>query len=255
MRSVDVVFPASMCAMIPILRVSSSLNALPIVGCPAFFSPLVATASVTNPPFLNYKFLLPAVVRERLVRFRHAVHVFLLFNRPAARIGCVNQLIRQLIAHGLARALARILQQPTNRQRLPPERIHFHRNLVVRAAHAPRLHFERRLHVLHGLLEKFQRVIVRLLRHLVHGAVKHPLRRALFSIPHHRADKLLNQVVAVNRIFFLLAAADESFTWHCFSLLNSFPFPLFFTSLLLYFRFLLLRSPSLRSLCSILLAP
>src|SRR5205809_3126173 len=31
-----------------------------------------------------------------------------------------------------ARALPRILEQPANRQRLPAERIHFHRNLIVR---------------------------------------------------------------------------------------------------------------------------
>src|SRR5262249_36394645 len=144
MRSVDVVFPASMCAMIPMLRVSSSLNARPIVGCPAFFSPLVATASLTDPPIpfpelvilcpdpsgrrisASRKLrLLPAVVRERLVRFRHAVHVFLLLDGSAARIRCVHQLVGQLIDHGLARTLPRILQQPANRQRLPPERIHF----------------------------------------------------------------------------------------------------------------------------------
>src|ERR1700692_1799604 len=35
MRSVDVVFPASMCAIIPMLRVSSSLNALPMCPCSA----------------------------------------------------------------------------------------------------------------------------------------------------------------------------------------------------------------------------
>src|SRR6266478_8227549 len=126
MRSVDVVFPASMCAMIPMLRVSSSLNARPIAPCAPFFSPdRIATASLTKTP-------LPAVVRERLVRFRHAVHVFLLLHGPAARIRRVDQLIRELVHHGLASAFPRILQQPANRQRLPAERIHFHWNLVVR---------------------------------------------------------------------------------------------------------------------------
>src|SRR5437867_2765363 len=110
MRSVDVVFPASMCAMIPMLRVSSSLNTRPIAGCPAFFSPArFATASVTSCllPLISIRYRrLPAVVRERLVRFRHAVHVFLLLDGPAARIGGVDQLIRQLVGHGLARTLA-----------------------------------------------------------------------------------------------------------------------------------------------------
>src|ERR1700756_2472747 len=123
MRSVDVVFPASMCAIIPMLRVSSSLNALPIVPGTAFFSPVrVATASLTTTTYSLPALFLPTIMRERLVRFGHAVHVFLLLDRPAARIGRVNQLIRELVHHGFARAFPRILQQPANRQRLPPER-------------------------------------------------------------------------------------------------------------------------------------
>src|SRR6266851_9391597 len=219
MRSVDVVFPASMCAMIPMLRVSSSLNALPIVPETAFFSPVrVATASLTKATHS-----LPAVMRERLVRFRHAVHVFLLLHGPAARIRCVNQLIRELVHHGLARALPRILQQPANRQRLPAERIYFHRNLVVRAAHAPCLDFQQRLHVLDGLLENFQRIVVGFLCHLIHRAVKHALRRRLLAFPHHRADELLHNVAGIDRIGRLYSPENKSFAWHCsLSLLQTF---------------------------------
>src|SRR5256885_6584840 len=56
---------------------------------------------------------------------------------------CALPVFRELVYHGLARALPRILQQPANRQRLPAERVYFHRNLVVRATHAPRLYFQR----------------------------------------------------------------------------------------------------------------
>src|SRR6266705_437743 len=137
MRSVDVVFPASICAMIPMLRVSSSWKALPMVPETALLSPArVATASLTSIPHPS-----PTVVRDGLVALRHAVHVFLFLHRPATRIGGVNQLIREFVGHRLARPFSRILQQPANRQRLPPKRVHFHWNLVVRAAHAPRLHF------------------------------------------------------------------------------------------------------------------
>src|ERR1700674_5193175 len=211
MRSVDVVFPASMCAIIPMLRVSSSLTALPIVPETAFFSPArVATASLTETTYP-----LPAVMRERLVRFRHAVHVFLLLHRPAARIRRINQFIRELVHHRLARALPRILQQPANRQRLPAERIHFHRNLVVRAAHAPRFHFQQRLHVLDGFLENLQGIVVGLLRHLIHRAVKHALRRRLLAFPHHRADELLHDVAGIDRIGCLWSPENKSFAWHC----------------------------------------
>src|ERR1700682_2851727 len=219
MRSVDVVFPASMCAMIPMLRVSSSLNTLPMVPETAFFSPArVATASLTTTTYS-----LPSVMCERLVRFRHAVHVFLLLHRPAARIRRVNQLIRELVHHRLARALPRILQQPANRQRLPPERIHFHRNLVVRAAYPSRLYFQHRLHVLHGFLENLQRVIITFLGHLIHRAIKYPLRRGLLAFPHHRADELLDQVAVIHRIVGLWTPADNPFAWHVSSsLLKSF---------------------------------
>src|SRR6266481_476258 len=200
MRSVDVVFPASMCAMIPMLRVSSSLNTRAILS---FQVPLLRNS------------LLPPVMRERLVRFRHAVHVFFLLHRPAARIRRIDQLICELVHHRLARAFPRILQQPTNRQRLPAERIYFHRNLVVRAAHAPCLDFQQRLHVLDGLLENFQRIVVGFLRHLIHRAVKHALRRRLLAFPHHRADELLHNVAGIDRIGRLGPPENESFAWHC----------------------------------------
>src|SRR6202171_4334594 len=200
-----------MCAIIPILRVSSSLNALPMVPETAFFSPVrVATVSLTTTTHS-----LPPIMRECLVRFRHAVHVFLLLHRPAARIRRIDQLVRELVHHRLARELPRRLQQPANRQRLPAERIHFHRNLVVRAAHAPRLNLEQRLHVLDGLLENFQRIVVGLLRHLIHRAVKHTLRRRLLAFPHHRADELLHNVAGIDRIGRLRSPEYESFAWHC----------------------------------------
>src|SRR6266849_5357030 len=159
-------------------------------------------------------YFLPAIMRESLVGFGHAVHIFLLLDSAAARVGRVDQFIREPVNHGLSGTFARILQKPANGQRLPAERIHFHWNLIVCAAHATRLHFQQRLHVLDGLLEKFQRVVVALLGHLVHGAVKHALRRGLLAFPHHRADELLDEIAAVDRVSGLCATADNSFAWH-----------------------------------------
>src|SRR5580700_2942756 len=123
MRSVDVVLPASMCAIIPMFRVSSSLKARPMACCVA---PLVSVAITISFLSILAETLtaalaapeLPAVVRKRLVRFRHAVNVFLLLDGSPARIGRVNQFIRKLVNHRLARALARVLQEPANRERL-----------------------------------------------------------------------------------------------------------------------------------------
>src|SRR6266853_489836 len=220
MRSVDVVFPASMCAIIPMLRVSSSLNTRPMVLGLAFFSPgritAISATKTSNPyqrPFTNA--LLPAIVRERLVSFRHAVDVFLLLDRSATRVGRVNQFIGELVHHGLASAFPRILQNPANRQGLTAKWIHFDRNLIVRAAHTAGFYFQQGLGVFDRLFEKLQGVVVGFLGHLIHRAVKHALRRALLAVPHHRTDKLFHQVIGIDRVDFLLAAADESFTWHC----------------------------------------
>src|ERR1700676_4667330 len=86
--------------------------------------------------------LLPAIVRESLVSFGHAMYIFFFLHGAAASIRSVDQLVSQFVDHRLARAFPRILQQPANSQRLPPERIYLHRNLVVRAADAPCFYFQ-----------------------------------------------------------------------------------------------------------------
>src|SRR6266851_2901520 len=196
-----------MCAMIPMLRVSSSLNTLPMVPEPAFFSPVrVATASLTSAtyPFTSGNARRPCWLPP-----------------CGARLPSSSSLRRANSPRQSAHP--RILQQPADRQRLPAERIHFHRNLVVRAAHAPCFHFQQRLHVLDGLLENFQRIVVGLLRHLIHRAVKYALRRRLLAFPHHRADELLHNVAGIDRINRLRPPENESFAWHCsLSLLHQF---------------------------------
>src|ERR1700730_731114 len=133
MRSGEVVLPASICAMMPMLRVSASCALRAMSGLPRL-SPL----SLQNHPLPLMPGLkktqqaaemtgaqLPAIVRKRLVGFRHAMHVFLLLHRAAACVGGIHQLLCQLVSHGLARARARVKQQPANRKRLPAEWIHF----------------------------------------------------------------------------------------------------------------------------------
>src|SRR5512146_2094629 len=105
MRSVVVVFPASICAMMPMFlqrdsgtcRGTLNLNSFPtskavldcriaeLPNCGIVFQ--FGNSAVTR--FGNL--LSPAVMRERLVRFRHAVHVFLLLDGRAAVVGRVQQ--------------------------------------------------------------------------------------------------------------------------------------------------------------------
>src|SRR3982750_1758371 len=84
---------------------------------------------------------LPAVVRERLVGFGHAVDVFALLHRAAAQIGSVHEFIRELLLHRLAvAALAREADEPADAEREAAVGIDLDRHLVVAAADAARLH-------------------------------------------------------------------------------------------------------------------
>src|SRR5262245_62438117 len=122
MRSVVVVLPASMCAMMPMLRVFANGDCLGITR----YSGLVARCSS-----------LPPVVGERLVGFRHPVRVLALLDGAAAQVRGDEELVGQLLLHRLAVApLAGVADQPTDAQREAAVRIDFHRHLLVRAADA-----------------------------------------------------------------------------------------------------------------------
>src|SRR5215210_8553732 len=121
MRSVVVVLPASMWAMIPMFRTRSSAIACCVTANFSSFS------SVSS---------LPAVVREGLVRLRHAVDVVLLLECAALLVERVEDLADQLRAHPLLAALARVLDEPADRERPGAPRRHLDGNLVVRTADA-----------------------------------------------------------------------------------------------------------------------
>src|SRR6476661_9248636 len=104
MRSVVVVFPASICAEMPMFRYRS-------IGV------LRATA-ITSLPFSE------PVMRESLVGFRHAVHFLAFLHRPAAALGRLLQLARKPHGHRLLTALLRRLADPAHRERHAPDRPH-----------------------------------------------------------------------------------------------------------------------------------
>src|SRR5436189_56490 len=116
MRSVVVVLPASMWAMIPMFRTRSS-------------AVWVATAKILC-------FSLPAVVREGLVGLRHPIHVVLALERAALLVERVHDLVRQLLAHVLLAPVAGEGHEPADRERPRPPLRHLHRHLIVGAADA-----------------------------------------------------------------------------------------------------------------------
>src|SRR5688572_27209780 len=140
-------------------------------------------------------------MRERLVRFRHAVRVFALLHRTAAKVRRVEQFVRQLLLHRLPVApRAGIPDEPADAEREAPVRVHFDRHLVVRAADAARLHLETRLHVVERLLEHLERIVAGALLDDVEALVEDPLRRAPLAVAHHRVDELADQRAVVKRI-------------------------------------------------------
>src|SRR5437660_6786722 len=153
MRSVVVVFPASMCAMMPIFLQRSNGTVLATVFLySSFWALKISTcrdAACRVSP-------LPPVMGERLVRFGHTVNVFFLLDRRALAVGGVEQFIRQLVDHSFFATTARIRHDPADRQRCPAVRTDFDRHLIVRAADTPSLHFQQRLGILDGLLEQLQ---------------------------------------------------------------------------------------------------
>src|ERR1035437_3563337 len=217
MRSVAVVFPASMCAMIPMFRqrfratvratAISSLRALSARGFLGSAGPKLQTLPsrrIVLPGFKSSAFRaarLPAVVGKGLVGLGHAVNVFLLLHRRAAPVGRIQQLVAQLVGHALFAAVAAIGDQPADGQRGAPVGIDLDRHLVVGAAHAPGLHLKQRLAILDSLLEELEGIVAAaLLLEVLHRLIEDALGRRLLAAPHHRVDKLGDQRGPVDRI-------------------------------------------------------
>src|SRR6185369_2481264 len=120
MRSVVVVLPASICALMPMFRYLS----IGVLRATLYLS-FASLAPSPSGTALCLKCCLEPVVRERLVRFRHAVHFFALLDGAAAPLGRFHQLAGQAGVHGLLAALLRRFAQPAHGQRRAPRRAHF----------------------------------------------------------------------------------------------------------------------------------
>src|SRR5215207_2446317 len=142
---------------------------------------------------------LPAIVRERLVRVRHAVRVFLL-HRVAFPLRRGDHLGGELLRHRLLVAVARVADQPAHRQRRTALGTHFDRHLVRRATDAAALHFNDRLEVRERLLEDVHARLARTVLDEVHRGVEDPLGRALLALIHEDVDELRDGLAVVARI-------------------------------------------------------
>src|SRR5215210_180801 len=192
MRSVVVVLPASMWAMIPILRTRSSAIRVAVV----LMSPL------------------PAVVREGLVGLRHPVDVVLLLERAALGVDRVHHLARDLLLHPLLAPVARELDEPADRERARAALRHLDGHLVVRAADAAGTDLEHRRDGLHGRLERLDGRLPRLLGDDRERVVDEPLRRRALAVEHDGVDELRDELRRVDRVGLELARGDVGAAGH-----------------------------------------
>src|SRR5438132_63867 len=164
---------------------------------PMFLTRSSATrVSVTAKSLLS----LPAVVGEGLVGLRHAVHVVLALERVALLLERVEDLAGQLVAHVLLATVARVGDEPADRERLPTALRHLDRHLVVRAADAAAAHLEHRRDRLHGLLEHLHRRPAGALADLLERRVDELLGRRLLAALHHAVDQLRDELALVDGV-------------------------------------------------------
>src|ERR1044072_4228577 len=133
MRSVVVVLPASMWAMIPMLRVRASGYSRISSPLPFFRSWSVAATAIGLLPWVG-RGRLPAVVREGAVGLRHLVHVLAPLDRGAGPVGGVHDLGDEALGHRVLATRAREVHEPAHRERRAALRLELDRHLGGGAA-------------------------------------------------------------------------------------------------------------------------
>src|SRR6188508_165006 len=158
MRSVVVVLPASMCAMMPMFRVRASgysrmrrsfPAALPFASCSicataclsiTFLGIFSAGSAISGPPShtrpapaggrSEVRSRSPSVVRECLVRLGHLVHVLAPLDRGARALRGVHDLPDQAVGHGVLASRTAVVDEPPQRQRRAPVGANLDRHLI-----------------------------------------------------------------------------------------------------------------------------
>src|ERR1700732_4548861 len=219
MRSVVVVLPASMWAMMPMFLHRSNGTVLDTAFflssfCDSCFrsSCSFVTEPVKSQSSIGQK--LPAIVRKGLVGFRHAMNVFLFLYGCAAVVASIEQFVAQFVDHALLGASAGVNNEPADRQRRTPVRIHFDRNLIVGATDTTTIHFKQRLGVLHRLLEQLEGLVSAFFLQARQRLVKDAFRSALLALPHHGVNEFRDQIRPVHRIRLHFPLGDISFSRH-----------------------------------------
>src|SRR6478735_437672 len=216
MRSVVVVLPASMWAMMPMLRtLLRSVSTSCATGCPpkscwgedgADAATRVAASACR----------LPAVVGECLVRLGHLVSVLTTLHSGAEAVGRVEDLVGEALGHGLLAASLGVAGEPAQRQGVRAVRLDLDRNLVGGATDATRPDLEGRAHVVECLLQGDDGVLAILGRDTLECVVHDALGDGLLAILEDLVDELADDRCAVDGVCDDGALGRGSFTRHYF---------------------------------------
>src|SRR5450756_179376 len=144
--------------------------------------------------------VLPAVVREGLVRLGHLVRVFAALHSGTQAVARVEDLVHQALGHRLLAALTGVADHPAQRQRGRPTTLDLDRNLVGRATDAAALDLEGRLDVVERTLQRHNRVGARLGASTFEGAVDDRLGDGLLAVLEDLVDQLGDQRRTVDRV-------------------------------------------------------
>src|SRR5690606_32502991 len=190
MRSVVVVLPASMCAMMPMLRT--------LVRS-------VSTSSATGDSLQSIRMRttrrrLPAVVREGPVGLGHLVGVLAALDRGTEAVGGVEDLVHEALGHRLLATGAGVVHQPAQSQGGLTRRTDLDGHLVGGATDAAGADLERGAHVLERALEDGGRVAVGLRPDALEGVVDDPLGGRLLTVPEDAVDELRDDRGPVDRV-------------------------------------------------------
>src|SRR6476620_3118144 len=161
MRSVVVVLPASMCAMMPMLRtfVRSVSTSCATAKFPLFRLLVRCVRYARRPASAHIAGVQsPAVVREGPVRLGHFVGVLASLDGGTKAIACVKDLVGEPLDHGLLAAGLGEADQPAQCQRGGALGTDLDRHLVGGATDTAAAHFECRLDVVQSALEGDDRI-------------------------------------------------------------------------------------------------
>src|SRR5438132_3691120 len=218
MRSVVVVLPASIWAMIPMFRVRASGYSRMTRGLPAPVGarPVVSFAACAMSSFLAGVAIsgLPPVMGERPVRLRHLVHVFLALDRGPGPARSVHELRGQSLGHAVLATRPGVVDQPAERERRSAGGPNLDRHLVRRTTDPARADLEQRPRVLHRPLQRDRRVVRGLLADVLERLVHDALRETALAREQHLVDELRDELVLVDRVRIDLAPGRGSLAWH-----------------------------------------